>query len=461
MALFLTNTLSGKKEKFVPLEENVVKIYTCGMTVQDEPHLGHMRAFVMADVLRRYLEFNGYKTIQVVNFTDVEDRVLQKAQELKTDWRGLAQENIDQFFFCADQLNILRATYYPRATQYIQEIITFIERLEKKGLAYNVDGDVYFEVKIFNDYGKLSKKKIDDLIAGSRVEVDLRKKAPMDFALWKKAKPGEPWWQSPWGRGRPGWHIECSAMAMHLLGDAIDIHTGGEDLIFPHHENEIAQSEGATGKQFVNYWIHNGILNLTGEKMSKSTGHFFSVKDILGRFDANAIRLYLLKSHYRGQIDYREERLIDAKNGYERIANFFGFFTKPEQYEEIIKLNNPLRLKDFIGAMDDDLNTPQALSVIFDLVSEGFEALHVDKKFEVAKKFYESAACYLLVLGFNLKEQKIFTGRENELVNLILKVRNQLREAEIFAVADQIREELYRLGFIVDDEQEKSRWRRR
>lgn len=461
MALFLTNTLSSKKERFTPLESHLVRMYTCGMTVQGEPHLGHMRAFVTADVLRRYLEFKGFRVIQVVNFTDVEDRILARAREQKIDWRELAQRNIDLFFTYSDRLNIARAAYYPRATQYTPEIITLVEKLEQKGLAYHRQGDVYFRVKKFPGYGRLAKKKLEDLIAGSRVDVDPGKEDPADFVLWKKAKPDEPWWESPWGRGRPGWHIECSAMAMHLLGDGIDVHTGGEDLIFPHHENEVAQCEGITEKQFVKYWVHNGMLNLTGEKMSKSTGHSCSVRGILGRFDPNVLRMYFLKTHYRGQIDYHEERLVEAKNGFERIAKYFNFFLTDQPAPNPASADDLLRLKDFVAAMDDDLNTPQALSVVYDLVSEGFEALHIDKQFEMAKKLYQSATCYLATLGFDLKVKRPTSGSENELMDLMVKVRAQLREARIFTLADEMRDELYRLGFSVEDEEDKGRWRRR
>ncbi|MCX8014435.1 MAG: cysteine--tRNA ligase, partial [candidate division WOR-3 bacterium] len=272
MALVLTNTLTQKKETFNS-PSNTVNIYICGMTVQGPPHFGHLRAYITADILIRYLQYLGYKTKVIQNFTDIDDKIIEKSLEEKTDYRIIAKRNIDEYFEVADKMNIKRADFYPYATQHIQEIIELIQKLIDKGFAYQSNADVYFAVEKFTDYGKLSKKRLDDLVAGARVEIREHKKHPADFALWKASKENEPWWQSPWGKGRPGWHIECSAMAMCHLGETIDIHLGGEDLIFPHHENEIAQSESATGKPFVRYWIHNAMLNLTGEKMSKSTKH--------------------------------------------------------------------------------------------------------------------------------------------------------------------------------------------
>ncbi|MEO0096454.1 MAG: cysteine--tRNA ligase, partial [candidate division WOR-3 bacterium] len=323
MSLKLYNTLTGSLEEFKP-QSDVVRIYSCGLTVQGPPHVGHIRASMTRDILRRWLEFLGYKVRSIENFTDVDDKIIAKQKEFNTDWRMIAEENIQKYINLCDSLNIMKPHYYPRASQHIEEIIDLIQRLIEKGFAYEKSGDVYYRVRKFSDYGKLSKKSIDELLSGARIEPTELKEDPLDFALWKAAKPDEPYWLSPWGKGRPGWHIECSAMSMHYLGESFDIHTGGEDLIFPHHENEIAQSEGATGKEFVHYWLHNGMVNITGEKMSKSTGRYFLMEDIVKDFSPNVIRLFLLKTHYRSPIEFSKERLEEAKSAFERIQTFIA-----------------------------------------------------------------------------------------------------------------------------------------
>ncbi|UCG50640.1 MAG: cysteine--tRNA ligase, partial [Candidatus Latescibacterota bacterium] len=319
MSLRVYDTQRAKKLEFQPVHEGKVGVYFCGMTVQDKPHMGHMLAFVAGDMIRRYLEYKGYDVTFIQNFTDIDDKIIDKANEEGVDYTEVAERNIKAYFDAANALHIRPATLYPKATEHIQEIIDLIATLVEKGHAYEAGGDVYFRVRTFDDYGKLSKRKVDDLMAGARIAVGEHKDDPLDFALWKGAKPDEPWWDSPWGRGRPGWHIECSAMSMKYLGETLDFHGGGEDLIFPHHENELAQSEAATGHPFVHFWLHNGLLNLKGEKMSKSTGHFFAMEDVLGEFSGEVVRFYLLSAHFRKPSEYSRERLEEAKRGYERL----------------------------------------------------------------------------------------------------------------------------------------------
>jgi cysteinyl-tRNA synthetase len=361
MSLKLTNTLTGRAEEFRPLS-GTVGIYTCGMTVQDRPHVGHMRAYVTSDVLRRYLEFSGYKVFAVQNVTDIDDKIIARSHEEKTDYQVIAQRYHQEYLDVAKTMNIKPPDVFPRASEHIQEMIELIERLVEKGVAYESGGDVYFEVAKFPNYGKLSKKKVEDLIAGHRVAPGELKRSPADFALWKAAKPDEPYWPSPWGNGRPGWHIECSAMAMHYLGETFDIHMGGEDTIFPHHENEIAQSEAATGKPFARFWIHNAHINLRGEKMSKSTKHFLAARDILEKYSPNVLRLYLLQAHYRSPLEFSFELLDAATSAWTRIEDFLKRAGAAETEPDLA----PLR-----AAMDDDLNTPHVLGQVFDAVAAG------------------------------------------------------------------------------------------
>lgn len=395
MGLVLTNTLTGKKEVFKPIGDTV-KIYICGMTVQGPPHFGHMRAYITSDILVRHLEFSGYKLKVIQNFTDIDDKVIEKSLEEKIDYRIIAKNHIDEYFEVADKMNIKRADFYPNATQHIQEIIDLIKILENKNYAYESKGDVYFAVEKFADYGKLSKKKLDDLIAGARVEIREQKKNPADFALWKTSKPNEPWWESPWGRGRPGWAIECSAMSMHYLGETLDLHLGGEDLIFPHHENEIAQSEAASGKPFVRYWIHNSMLNLTGEKMSKSTKHFITAKELLEKYSPNVIRLYFLKSHYRSPQEF-DFKILDAnKEAWKRIEEFLY---SAEEAGAVENLKLEIRNSKFAEVMDDDLNTPKVIALVFDAVKDGFSVIQ-NKNIDELSKYYSEVLFYLQNLGF-------------------------------------------------------------
>ncbi len=500
MALSLTNTLTQKKELFKPLGDTV-KIYICGMTVQGPPHFGHMRAYITSDILIRYLEFLGYKLKVIQNFTDIDDKVIEKSLEEKIDYRVIAEKHIQEYYEVADKMNIRRADIYPKATQHIQEIIELIQKLIDKGYAYEAGGDIYFAVDKFSDYGKLSKKKLDDLIAGARVEVRTQKKNPADFALWKASKPNEPYWESPWGQGRPGWAIECSAMSMHYLGETIDLHLGGEDLIFPHHENEIAQSEAATGKPFVRYWIHNSMLNLTGEKMSKSTRHFITAKELLDKYAPNVLRLYFLKSHYRSPQEFDFGILDSNKESWARIEDFL-YSAEEAGIDENSKPQVPS--SKFMEAMDDDLNTPKVMALIFDAVKEGFSAIQNKNTNELNKR-YSEVMFYLRALGFNTDLQNrtnkrilISTGtqvsaklefrdittlmkalelakslgyniianlieRGNDIndMNLLAIARDLAREKKSYEISDLLRKGLEEMGYSLEDTDKGTRIKRK
>jgi cysteinyl-tRNA synthetase len=450
--LFLTNTLSARKEPFTPIQDPV-RIYVCGMTVQDRPHLGHIRAYLTADILRRYLKFCGYNTFLVQNFTDIDDKIIERAKEEKSDYRLIAERFIKEYFDVADALGIERADIYPRATQHIQEIISLVQQLIVKGLAYQSNGDVYYDVTKFIDYGKLSKKRLDGLVAGARILPGEKKRGPLDFALWKSSKEGEPWWLSPWGKGRPGWHTECSAMSMHYLGETFDIHMGGEDLIFPHHENEIAQSEGATGKPFVNYWIHNAMLNLVGEKMAKSTKHYYPAKDILAQYSPNSVRLYFLKAHYRSPIEFNLEHLAQAESAFNRILDFLQ--KACAKIGEIEIDARSIDTTEFCSAMDDDLNTPKVIGMIFDLITKGF-AYWQDNDLEKLKTIYAQVSLYLKILGFILPKfneaEPVFFG--SSAPSEFKVARDLARSLKEFEIADTIRKGFAELGYELKDTKE-------
>jgi cysteinyl-tRNA synthetase len=441
----LYNTLSREKENFKPLKEKEVSIYFCGMTLQEFPHIGHIRAALTSDVLHRFLKYLGYNVKLIVNFTDIDDKVITKAKEEGKDYREIAAYFEDEYRKVTGRLNILPPCFYPRATQHIEEIISLVKKLEDKGYAYEKDGDVFFSVRKFKDYGKLSGKKVEDLRSGARIKVNESKEDPLDFILWKKTKPSEPSWFSPWGRGRPGWHIECSAMANYYLGETIDIHGGGSDLIFPHHENEIAQSETATGKKFANFWVHNEMLNIKGEKMSKSLLNFIPIKDLLGEFNPNVIRLYLLQAHYRSPIDYNTDMLNQAVSGWEKIINFLNISKgkKGDLFSEIIE--------DFENKMNDDLGTPGAIALAFDMVNRGLKA---DKK-DIGS-YRETLVFLLNTLGFSFgkKEREL-----NPAIEEIVKLRNDLRDEGNYDMADRIRNVLEKGGILIQDGPEGSIWR--
>jgi cysteinyl-tRNA synthetase len=462
------NTLTKSKEPFSPMHKKKVGFYLCGMTVQDRPHLGHMRAYVVGDVIRRYLEYIGYEVQLIQNFTDIDDKIVERARAESTDYRILSDKYTSEYLKHAEALNIKPATFYPRATQHIKEIVELIETLVQKGFAYQTSKGVYYEVKRLPQYGKLSGKRLEDVIPGARVEVDPEKRDPSDFALWKTAKRGEPYWDSPWGPGRPGWHIECSAMSMHYLGETLDIHGGGEDLIFPHHENEIAQAESATGKQFVRYWVHNGLVVLKGEKMSKSTGHFFAIGDILQQYEPNVVRLYLLLTHYRKKMDYEEKALDKAKQAYERLKNFYHSARQHSRSKAAKKGSREegfLKLVEGIGekfeeAMDDDFNTPLALGAVFELVKSANRMFPPDSGAQMPSAALNAVQKCLDVLGFHpIEEQSPESTITSNLIELILRVRDRLRKESQFDLADEMRKELSELGIEVEDRPHKASWR--
>lgn len=472
MALKIFNTLTRKKEKFIPLKKGEVGIYVCGPTVYNFIHIGNARPFVIFEVVRRYFKFIGYKVKYVQNLTDIDDKMIKKANELGITVRELAQKFIMEYFTDTDSLKIERADVYPRATDHIKEIIEMVKSLEEKGYAYEIDGDVFFNVSKFKGYGKLSHQNIEELRSGSRVKVDKRKKEAIDFALWKRAKEGEPNWESPWGKGRPGWHIECSAMSMKYLGKTFDIHAGGSDLIFPHHENEIAQSEAYSGQQFVKYWMHNGYLCLNNKKMSKSLGNIMKVREIREKYSGEATRYFILSAHYRNPLDFCEEQLQQSRKSLQRLKNTIynvKYILKQEKFKDSLNKNEELLIgqikeneKKFMEAMDDDFNTPVALSWIFALnkevniylTSEGFKN---KKVLEDVVKFYHDLAGQ--VLGILGDEDLKINFEEQEIQNLIDE-REKARKEKDWSMADKIRDKLKENGIILEDTSEGARWKK-
>ncbi|MEO0203227.1 MAG: cysteine--tRNA ligase [candidate division WOR-3 bacterium] len=441
----LHDTLTGELREFKTIESGKVKMYVCGMTVQDVPHMGHLRTFTSFDILRRYLEYKGYEVVYIQNFTDIDDKIINKSKELGIDWRKLAQKYEMEYINYAKIMNFKNVEFFPKATLHIQEIIEIIEYLLKNGFAYISNSNVWFDVEKFGNYGKLSKKTLDELITGYRIEPDSSKRKPYDFALWKAYKENEPYWYSPFGKGRPGWHIECTAMSITHLGKTIDIHGGAEDLIFPHHENEIAQSESFTGQKFSNFWIHTGFLTLKGEKMSKSTGLFFSAKDVLEIYDPNVIRLFFLRAHYRSSLDFSENLLENAKNSWQRIKNFLL------EFEGEGKLVSQI-IKDFENAMDDNLNTPKAISIIFEAVNQAYK--NKEKAIDIAF----TIRFILKVLGFDLSFERNI-NKLNEIMNIIIEIRQDLRKNRIYELSDKIRESLKKVGIILEDTKEGTKWK--
>ncbi len=456
------DTLTEEKREFKPLEDKTVRMYVCGPTVYDHAHIGHARSAVVFDVIRRWLEYKGYKVIYVRNYTDVDDKIIKRSKEEGIPWYEVAEKYIKSYEEDMRALNVKEPTYKPRVTEHIREIIEMIDGLIDKGYAYEADGDVYFSVEKFPEYGKLSKRKIDELIAGARIEPGEKKRNPLDFALWKKSKEGEPGWESPWGIGRPGWHIECSAMSMKYLGETMDIHGGGLDLIFPHHENEIAQSEAYTGKTFVRYWIHNGFVMVNKEKMSKSLGNFFTIKDILKEFSPDVLRLFLISTHYRSPIDFSFERLKEAERSLSRLLNFIESRKIIEELPTLEEKGEELSIEsfrlEFESAMDDDFNTAKALGVLFELVKSANllkDRAIKENKIAVSEKralleaidFVENI---LKFLGFKLEREKE-KGMEDELIKLLIEVRGELRKRKAFDLADLIRDRLKELGIILED----------
>lgn len=459
------NTLNKKKEEFIPLTPGEVKMYVCGPTVYNFFHIGNGRTFIVFDTIRRYFEYRGFKVDFVQNFTDIDDKMIKKANEEGTTVKKIGDTYIKEYYQDADALNIERATVNPRATEFIGEIIKFVKGLVDKGYAYEVDGDVYFSTKKFEGYGKLSGQNIEDLQSGARISVDERKKDPMDFAIWKAQKPGEPAWNSPWGMGRPGWHIECSCMAKKLLGETIDIHAGGSDLKFPHHENEIAQSEALTGEPFARYWLHSAFVNVNNEKMSKSLNNFFTAREILERYDADVIRFLMLSAHYRQQLNFSEDLLESAKASVERIYNAIGNLenlidevSREEMNEEekaYLESLNKYKEK-YIEKMDDDFNTADAITAIFDLIKDTNTNITIDSSKELAQKALELIRELGAPLGMFQKTTK---GNLEEEIEALIAKRQQARKDRDFTLADKIRDELKDRGIVLEDTPQGVRWK--
>lgn len=465
MAIRLYNTLTRKKEEFKPIEPNKVKMYVCGPTVYNYIHIGNARPAIVFDTVRRYFKFRGYDVQYVQNFTDVDDKIIKAANELGEDVGTLSQRYIDAYFEDIAQLGIDKADQHPRVTENMELIIDFIAKLIEKGFAYEAEGDVYFKTRKFDEYGKLSHQSIDDLRSGARIEIGEKKHDPLDFALWKSAKPGEIFWESPWGKGRPGWHIECSAMVRQYLGDTIDIHAGGQDLTFPHHENEIAQSEALTGKTFANYWMHNGYIKINNEKMSKSLGNFVLVHDILKEEDPQVIRFFMLSVHYRNPINFSRELLESAKSALDRIRTTYANLKHRLESSANLAENSGEWLErianhheQFIKEMDDDFNTANAITVMFELVRQA--NLYLQEKNtseEVLQAFIKELADLAVVLGMKLDTA---TELLDEEIERLLEERIQARKNRDFARADQIRDELKEKNIMLEDTPQGTRWKR-
>ena len=452
------NTMTGKKEEFIPIDDKEIKIYVCGPTVYNYFHIGNARPFVVFDTLRRYLEFTGKNVKFVQNFTDVDDKIINRAKEEGLTAGEVSEKYIEEYFKDAKALNVKKATVHPKVTENIDDIIAFVKTLIDKGYAYEIDGDVYYSTRKFDEYGKLSNQDIEELEAGARINIEEKKKDPMDFALWKARKEdSEIAWESPWGMGRPGWHIECSTMAKKYLGDTIDIHAGGQDLSFPHHENEIAQSEACNGATFANYWMHNGYITINNEKMSKSKGNFFTVRDILNEYDGEVIRFFLLSGHYRNPINFSDLLMEQAKAGLERITNlrdnlkYLAGLKKGElTAQEKEFLDSLSKYQDeFVAAMEDDLNTADAITAMFEMVT----AINTYIRNDCSSAFAEEALKVLLkfsnVLGLleaDSKEEEI----SDEIKNLI-EERQNARKEKNFARADEIRDLLKEKGITLKD----------
>lgn len=479
------NTLTGKLEEFIPLKDRVVGMYVCGVTVYDFCHIGHARSAVVFDVIVRYLRYKGYKVKFVKNFTDIDDKIINRANKEGVSWKEIAEKYTEEYYKDMDRLGVMRADIEPKATEHIEDMIKIVQTLIDKGFAYTVDengsSSVYFSVERFPEYGKLSKKKIDELTAGARVEVDERKRNPLDFALWKASKPGEPWWESPWGKGRPGWHIECSAMSLKHIGETVDIHGGGADLIFPHHENEIAQSEAYTGKPFAKYWIHNGFVTINKEKMSKSLGNVLNIRDLLELYDAEALRLFLLSSHYRSPIEFSHEYIKEAELSLDRA---YSSIMRMEEIETEITPKKPTgMLQDirealkslkinFEEAMDEDFNTAKAIGFIFDFIKEINRFLDKKPSTEEEIQTVRESRKVLKELGSILN---IFQRQPIDWYRSLLKIKRvDISEEEIermieeralarknkdWQKADQIRQVLLDKGIILEDRPHRTVWK--
>ncbi|MDF2821408.1 MAG: Cysteine-tRNA ligase [Clostridiales bacterium] len=460
------NTLSKQKEEFVPLEEGKVKMYVCGPTVYNLIHIGNARPIIVFDTVRRYFEHKGFDVNFVQNFTDVDDKIINRAKEEGITTSEVTEKYIEEFFKDADGLNIKRATTHPKATEEIQGMIEMISTLIEKDFAYEKNGNVYFKTLNFEDYGKLSKKNIEDLVSGSRVAINEEKEDPMDFVLWKPKKPGEPAWESPWGEGRPGWHIECSVMSKKYLGEQIDIHAGGEDLIFPHHENEIAQSESANGKSFAKYWMHNGFLNIDNKKMSKSEGNFFTIRDINEKYSLDVLRFFMLSAHYRTPINFSDELMKASQTGLERIRTAVtnlkfriekANVEKMTEIEEHLLLTVASLVEKFEASMEDDFNTADAIASIFELVKFANLSSTESSTKEFSLKLVDTIIELCDIIGIKAEVKKELLDSD---VDAMIQARQDARKNKDFAEADRIRVELLDKGIVLEDTREGVRWKR-
>lgn len=464
MTLKIYNTLTRKKEELETLEPGIVKMYVCGPTVYSKAHVGHAMSAMVFDIIRRYLEYRGYEIRYLMNFTDVDDKIIARANEQGVDPFQLAQGYIHDYEQNLSDLNIKPATFNPRATQEIDQIIEMIAGLIEKGYAYPVDGDVYFRVTKDEEYGKLSGRKLEDMQAGSRIDIDERKEHPMDFALWKASRPGEPSWESPWGKGRPGWHIECSAMNLHHLGEQIDIHGGGNDLVFPHHENEIAQTESLTGKPFARYWVHNGMLQLGGEKMSKSTGNLVSIEEFLSKYSADTLRFLVLNANYRGPLTFNDEVLAQSEHALNRLISCFRPAlpgAKGATADVLASLEKKVEetQTSFINNMDDDFNSAGALGSLFDLVRVINQARTSGATNEELQPAQEKVRELTSVFGLVLAETKGSESQADAFIDLLLDLRASLRKDKLWAYSDLIRDRLKELGVTLEDSKDGTTWR--
>lgn len=468
--IYVYNTLTQKKEEFVPKKEGEISIYVCGVTPYSETHLGHARPSVIWDVIKRFFRSRGYTTVHVQNFTDVDDKIIQRAQEQGLEALDISRRYTAEYLADMDALGVERADHYPKVSEHIPEIIGFVEKLVEKEHAYRGNGDVFFHVASFPGYGKLSKQRLSELREGTRFEIDPAKREAVDFALWKQAKAGEPAWESPWGQGRPGWHIECSAMAYKYLGTEFDFHGGGSDLIFPHHENEIAQSEAATGKPLARFWVHNGMLNLKDTKMSKSLGNVISVNQMVKRYPKELLRFYLLSTHYRSGLEYYEGKIEEVKRGWSRLnaavralkADLQQAGTGPEGVlerkasKEIDGLGD-----DLLAAFSDDFNTARAIGVLFELVRavNTYKADGGNNRAVFARALQLFELYGAEIMGVVEPEETDAGGLTPALLDLVLRLREELRQSKNFALADQIRDELAELGVVIEDTAQGPRWK--
>ncbi|OGO65385.1 MAG: cysteine--tRNA ligase [Chloroflexi bacterium RBG_19FT_COMBO_50_10] len=462
MALRIYNTLTRRKEDIQTLQPGKLTMYVCGPTVYDKAHVGHAMSALVFDIIRRYLEYRGYEVRHAMNYTDVDDKIINRANQIGMDPIQLAEQYINEFGRHLVELNILPATVYPRATHEIPYIIKLITQLGEEGYAYEVDGDVYFRVSHDEDYGKLSSRQLDEMQAGARVNVDERKENPMDFALWKSSKPGEPAWESPWGMGRPGWHIECSAMSMHHLGEQIDIHGGGNDLIFPHHENEIAQTESATGKPFARYWVHNGMMQLAGEKMSKSLGNLVTIENFLAGHEGDVLRMMVLNSSYHNPLSFGDEIISQAEKALERLRLTLrpavgGEREEGDAVESLHKQVDGTR-NGFLECMDDDFNSAGALGHLFELVRAINQAKDAGVSAGIVAAGQSVLRELMTIFGLHIERPEA-GGQATPFIELLINLRRELRQQKLWALADTVRTNLAELGVLLEDSKGGTTWR--